>query len=172
MLQLAGITTLVIMLIVGADVGMRYVLNAPFSWSYDLIGIYLVPISFFFALSATFRQNHHISVDILYLRFPQFLQKLARLGVALIFGPFAFWIVLLAVEDSRERYLAGNAISGTILWPTWIPAAIVAVGFSALTLRLLLDGAALIVAFVRGTTEVVGESPARASASVKAEDEL
>lgn len=172
MLRLAGLTTFAIMLIVGTDVLMRYALNAPFSWSYDLIGIYLVPLSFFFALSATFRQNHHISVDILYLRYPERLQRLARLVIALLFGPFVFWMVWLAVRDAHARYAGGDAISGTILWPTWIPSAIVALGFLALMLRLLLDAIALTLSLVRGTDEVSGESPPRSMATIDAEDKL
>lgn len=172
MLRLAGLTTFAVMLIVGTDVAMRYAFNAPFSWSYDLIGIYLVPLSFFFALSATFRQNHHISVDILYLRFPQLMQRLARLLVALLFGPFAFWIIWLAVRDAHARYVGGDAISGTILWPTWIPSAIVAVGFLALMLRLALDAVAVLAALARSSADVPGESPSRSLATVDAEDGL
>lgn len=172
MLRAAGLTTFAIMLIVGADVLMRYVLNSPFSWSYDLISIYLVPLSFFFALSATFRRNHHISVDILYLRYPEAVQRLCRLLVALLFGPFVFWMIWLAALDAHERYVAGDAISGTILWPTWIPSAIVAVGFAALMLRLLLDAVALAAAMLRGSPDVPGESPARAVVDVDTEDGL
>lgn len=172
MLRLAGLTTFAIMLIVGADVAMRYVLNAPFSWSYDLIGIYLVPLSFFFALSATFRQNHHISVDILYLRFAERMQRLVRLAVALLFGPFVFWMVWLAVRDAHERFAGGDAISGTVLWPTWIPSAIVAVGFFALMLRLVLDAVAILASLARATPDVPGESLSRALATVDAEDGL
>jgi TRAP-type C4-dicarboxylate transport system permease small subunit len=172
MLRLAGLTTFAIMLIVGVDVLMRYALNAPFSWSYDLIGIYLVPLSFFFALSATFRRNHHISVDILYRRYPLRLQRLARLATALLFGPFVLWMIWLAARDAHDRYAAGDAISGTILWPTWIPSAIVALGFLALVLRLALDTIALLVSFAHGTDDVPGESPARAVDAIDAEDRL
>lgn len=172
MLRIAGLTTFVIMLIVSADVLMRYALNSPFSWSYDLISIYLVPLSFFFALSTTFRRNHHISVDILYLRYPEAVQRLCRLLVGLLFGPFVFWMIWLATIDAHGRFVAGDAISGTILWPTWIPSAIVAAGFAALMLRLALDAAALAAAMLRGSPGVPGESPARTAANVDTEDGL
>jgi len=55
---------LMIMATVAADVFSRYVLNAPFAWSYDLISVYLMPGIFFFFLSDTFRQHGHVAVDI------------------------------------------------------------------------------------------------------------
>jgi TRAP-type C4-dicarboxylate transport system permease small subunit len=170
LLKVAGITTFVIMLIVGADVFMRYVFHRPFSWSYDLVGIYLLPLSFFMAVSAAFRRNHHIAVDILYLRFPEIWKRIARLFIALTVIPMVFWLVWLAAKDSEERLVAGDAISGTVLWPTWIPSAMVAAGFAVLFVRLLLDAIALIGALLNGGLSVLGESPERQS-DIHHEDE-
>src|SRR3546814_5827562 len=52
------------MLVIVVDVVMRYFFSAPLSWSYDLIGMYLVTLVFFLALADTFRRGGHIKVDL------------------------------------------------------------------------------------------------------------
>lgn len=171
-LKLAGLATFVIMLIVSVDVFMRYGFNHPFSWSYDLIGMYLVPLSFFFALSATFRRNHHVAVDLFYLRAGEPLRRLARLLVAILIIPFVAWIVGLSAVDARTRLVNGDAVAGAVLWPTWIPSFLVAAGFLLIMVRLILDAVALTAAILRGLPEVEGESPSRRAATVDMEEAL
>lgn len=61
----AAVAVLVtITVIVSADVVMRYLLNRPFSWAYDLISLYLMAALFYLAVSRTFSLNAHIGVDL------------------------------------------------------------------------------------------------------------
>ena len=46
-IRLALVMLFAVMMIVAADVFMRYVFNAPFSWAYDLISLYLMAGAFF-----------------------------------------------------------------------------------------------------------------------------
>ena len=50
---LAAAMLLAIMLIATLDVAMRYFLNSPLGWSYDLISLYLMAGMFFLAMSST-----------------------------------------------------------------------------------------------------------------------
>jgi TRAP-type C4-dicarboxylate transport system permease small subunit len=146
----AALALFAIMLIVVADVLLRYLFNAPLSWSYDLISIYLMGVAFFLALSETLRMNHHVAVDILYLRFPLGWRRVWRLvGWALSFVLFAI-IFVLAVTTAWDRWSAGNVVAGAIPWPTWIPAAIAAAGFLLLLVRLALGVVALAITLVSG----------------------
>jgi hypothetical protein len=86
--------------------------------------------------------------------------------------PFIGWIVALSAVDAYERFDNGDAVSGAVLWPTWIPSFIVAAGFALLILRLALDAAALVAAIMRNAPRVDGESPARSEGSVDIEDAL
>jgi hypothetical protein len=52
--SIAVICLFAIMLIVVADVFMRYAVNRPFSFTYDLVGLYLMAGLFYLALSDTF----------------------------------------------------------------------------------------------------------------------
>ncbi len=161
LLKLAGAATLIIMMIVSADVFMRYLMHRPFSWSYDLIGLNLVPLAFFLALSATFSRNTHISVDILYLRFADHWQRVVRMAIAILTLPMAAWIVWLSAIDAEQRWAKNEIIAGVVRWPTWIPAAIVTVGFFMLALRLALDLIALVRALVANDPATPGESVER-----------
>ncbi len=160
-LIIAGVVTGAVMLIVSADVLMRYAMNNPFAWSYDLIGIYLLPVAFFFALPATWRRNAHVAVDIAYLKFGEKLKRLARLIAALVTAPLLGWIVALSLHDALARYRGGDVIPGVVLWPTWIPSALVAAGTGVLVMRLALDALALAAALATDATVVDGESPSR-----------
>lgn len=144
----AALALFSIMLIVFADVLLRYLFNSPLSWSYDLISLYLMGAAFFFALSETLRRNHHVSVDILYLRLSLRARQLWKLlGWSLSFALFA-GIFVLAVRTSWSRWTGDNVVAGAIPWPTWIPAAIAAAGFLLLLARLALGVLALALALV------------------------
>lgn len=60
----AGICLALMMFTVVGDVICRYVFNAPFGWSYDFIGLYLMVGVFFLSLSAALADHHHIAVDL------------------------------------------------------------------------------------------------------------
>jgi TRAP-type C4-dicarboxylate transport system permease small subunit len=157
----AGLSILAVMLIVFLDVFLRYFFRSPFTWSYDLISLYLVPVLFFLVISETFKRNHHIAVDLLYLRFLETGKRIARLLIALLTIPIVWEIVTLSARDAIDGYRNNEVLSGAILWPTWIPLLVVVLGFGLLIVRLALDAIALIVALTFRTPEVVGESPPR-----------
>ena len=142
----AALALFAIMLIVFADVLMRYIFNLPFSWSYDFISIYLMGAVFFLVLSETLRRNYHVAVDILYLRLSLRARRFWKLvGWSLALVLFAL-IFVLAVRTAWSRWAADNVVAGAIAWPTWIPAAIAALGFLLLLTRLALGVVALALA--------------------------
>jgi TRAP-type C4-dicarboxylate transport system permease small subunit len=167
---IAALAIFAIMAIVTVDVVLRYLFNAPLVWSYDLIGIFLVPLMFFFAVSLTFSSNHHIAVDIVYLRMSPATRRVARLAIAVlalaVFAPIAW----LAAVGTLAKFQADEAISGTILWPTWIPSAFMFVGCLLLCLRFLGDAIALLIALATGASRVAGEAPDRDKTVDIAED--
>lgn len=167
---LAGGAIFLVMLIVFVDVFMRYIFRAPLSWSYDLISLYMVPILFFLVVSETFRRNHHVAVDIAYLRFSENGQRIARLAIALLMAPAVWQMVSLSAQEAGESYAKKEVISGAVLWPTWIPLVIVTLGFGLLLARLALDAVALAAALSSGLRDVPGESAPRQSATGHDED--
>ncbi len=134
--RVAAACLLAVMLIVFVDVGSRYLAARPFSWSYELIGMYLMPAIFYFAVSSTLAAHHHVSVDLLRPRMPRALvrivESLGSAATGLVFGAIAW----LFAGSAWHKLAAGEVVMGVVEWPSWIPDAIVAIGASAMTLRL------------------------------------
>ncbi|MCG6206956.1 TRAP transporter small permease [Rhodopseudomonas sp. HC1] len=128
----------VIMVLVVADVFMRYALNRPFSFTYDLIGLYLMAGVFFLTLSDALREHVHVGVDILVPRFSPPGRRLAEIVTALT-GLFVFALLCkVGFDRALDNFEQNDVLSGAIPWPTWISAALVPLGCGVLVLRLLL----------------------------------
>jgi TRAP-type C4-dicarboxylate transport system permease small subunit len=120
----ARMSLLLIMLIVFADVVMRYAFHAPLSWPYTVIGNYLMVSVFFLMLSNTLHANHHIAIDVFQNMFPlrmrETLQATGFLASALIMGLIAWQSYLRWWTAFR----ADERLAANIPWPTWIAYAI------------------------------------------------
>jgi TRAP-type C4-dicarboxylate transport system permease small subunit len=134
----AAVVLCMVMLIVSADVAMRYVFNRPFGWTYDLISLYLMGALFYFALSPTFAQGAHISVDVIAHRLSPRIRRLLQVIVALVSACLFAAIAWLAADRTLEDFRSGAATSGEILWPTWLSDVLVPLGCALLTARLIL----------------------------------
>ena len=129
----------VIMVLVVADVFMRYAMNRPFTFTYDLIGLYLLAGVFFLTLSDALREHAHVGVDILLSRFSPAGRRLSEIVTALA-GLFVFVLICkVGLERALENYQQHDVLAGAIPWPTWISAALVPFGCGVLVLRLALQ---------------------------------
>jgi TRAP-type C4-dicarboxylate transport system permease small subunit len=147
---IAVIFLFVIMMLVVADVFMRYVVNRPFTFTYDLIGLYLLAGVFFFTLSDALREHAHVGVDILLSRFPPAGRRLSEIITALA-GLFVFVLICkVGFERALENYEQHDVLSGAIAWPTWISAALVPFGCGMLVLRLALQLVGNVLSLVTG----------------------
>lgn len=135
---IAGVLMFTIMLVVVANVTLRYFFNSPLSWSYELISLYLMVGLFFFALSDTLAANAHVSVNILHQYMPRRLRHACEfIGHALAIPVFAAIFYLSAVR-TWESYRGADVIAGHIAWPTWLASICVPLGVGVLLLRMLL----------------------------------
>lgn len=147
---IAALCLFAIMSLVVADVFMRYVLNRPFDFTYDLIGGYLLAAVFFFTLSDAFREHAHVNVDILVAHFPEHARRLSEIVTALV-GLFVFALVTaLGYERALDNYQQGDVLAGAIAWPTWVSAAFVPLGCAVLTLRLALSLVGHVASLISG----------------------
>ena len=135
----AVIAMLATLLLVVADVFMRYALNRPFSFTYDLIGLYLLGVVFFFTISNALREHEHVCVDILLQRFPLSGRRLSGL-VTSVTGLAVFCLIgWLGFERTLENYQQGDVMAGAIPWPSWLSVLPVPIGCGVLSLRLALQ---------------------------------
>lgn len=133
----AAACLLAVMCIVFIDVGARYFLNAPLSWSYELIGMYLMPALFYLALSDTLADHHHIAVDLLRSRMPHWLIRVIEIiGCGAMSALFAL-MVRIHLQSAVHDLRTGAVTMGVIEWPAWIPPTLVVIGSAAIALRLI-----------------------------------
>lgn len=147
---LSAVALAAIMIVVVLDVAMRYLVNNPLGWSYDLIGSYLMVCVFFFALSDTLHHHGHIAIDIFADMLPRrFLHLSLTVGFAASTPLMAIiawqgWYRMAAAHD------ANNLISATVPWPTWPTYFMVFAGSALMTLRCALRALAHAASFVTG----------------------
>lgn len=133
----AAACLIAVMLIVFTDVAARYLVHAPLAWSYDVIGMFLMPALFYLALSDTLAAEHHIAVDLLRPRMPQWLLRISEVvgnGAAAAVFLLIAWIYGAAALDN---YASGARVMNAVQWPSWVPQAFVVLGAFTISLRLL-----------------------------------
>lgn len=128
LLLIAAAFLFTMMVIVFADVGLRYLFNSPLGFSYDLISLYLMVGVFFFSLSNTLRHDEHVRVDILYLQArPAVRRMFDRISYALSAILFAvvLWMGLMRAIHSTAQL---EVMATLIPWPIWLAYWIVPIG--------------------------------------------
>lgn len=147
---LSGVSLAVIMVVVVADVTMRYAFQRPLGWSYDLIGTYLMVCVFFFALSDTLHHHGHIAIDIFAPKLPR---RLVHISLAVGYGLSALLLAMIAWQAwhrTSAAWNANNLISATVPWPTWPSYFMVVVGAALVTVRTALRTLTHAASFVTG----------------------
>ncbi len=133
---LAAVCLPAIMLVISADAILRYAINAPLQWSFDLVAYYLMIAAAYLAVSDTFRHGDHICINLLQSRMPPRLRRiLDAAGSLLAMAVFTVvaagsWVNAINAFQDRE-YLPGYF--NMPLWPSHAP---IALGTTVLVLRL------------------------------------
>lgn len=134
-LAIAALAVVLMMIFTALDVVLRYGLNSPLTWWYDLLMNYVLIAAFFLPFSHTLAQHAHLAVE-------YFSQKMnPRVGDALLcvgFSGSAAALAVVTVSITHEAYgawLHDDVIAGVILWPVWVSRAIVAAAMLPLACR-------------------------------------
>lgn len=137
-----------IMMIVVADVVGRYFFAAPLSWSYNLIGLYLMTAVFFMALPGTLSEHGHIAVDILQHNLPR---RVLHGGLCLGYAMATVLMVLITLGTWNRlvpSFLNDDRVQALVPFPTWVTYALAALGCAVMVIRCLVraltHGASLI----------------------------
>lgn len=139
-----------LMLVVVADVALRYLFNAPLQWSYQVISSYLMPGLFFMAVSHTLKSHAHVAVDILH----NYVGTRVRYGFeaasTMLAVPVFALATWLAAGVTLEQYRAGAQASSGLGVPSWTISMVLPVGFGMLTLRLALNAIGYVATLLTG----------------------
>ncbi len=127
-----------IMMIVVCDVIIRYGFNAPFSWSYDLISMYLMVGLFYLSLSPALAKNYHVCIDLLHKYMSPAMLHATEM-ISYLLGSVVFAVILFVTAISTyESYQAKEVLTGVIVWPIWLSKIAVPIGVAAFALRMML----------------------------------
>jgi TRAP-type C4-dicarboxylate transport system permease small subunit len=139
----AAMAMIVIMVLVVADVLLRYVFNSPLRWSYAVISRFLMIYVFFLALSDTLRRNEHVIVGFLVggmgIRSRSVVELLASLPALVIFG----LVVWLGIDLTWSQYVNHDVVMDKLGWPSWIASIALPVGMGLMVLRIVVRVCAL-----------------------------
>ncbi|UUZ62629.1 TRAP transporter small permease [Polaromonas sp. P1-6] len=134
---IAGLAVLVMMSVTFADVFMRYALNAPLRWAYDLITQYLLIGSFFFAFSYALRTNENVAVDFFSRKIPPSVHSALMCAGHAVAALIFIGVTWLTTLDTLEAWRNDEAFVGALVWPTWSAKIVIPLGALALVLRLV-----------------------------------
>ncbi|MGE0715041.1 MAG: TRAP transporter small permease [Alphaproteobacteria bacterium] len=133
-LCLAGVLALIT-----ADTILRYTINRPIAFQFELTEMYLMPTMATLSLARVQRLGGHLAIDFVRMRwFGAAAPLIARMNAAL---PAIFFAALTwqAGRYAWAAYQRNDIYMGVIDWPTWIAYAAIPVGTGMLTLRLVAD---------------------------------
>lgn len=134
----AGLCLLFIMVIVAFDVALRYVFSSPLTWTYSVVGSYLIVGIFYFAISTGLKLDNHIAITVFQNKLPR---RFIDASLALAFAASALFMVLIAIEgyeNFRTSFANREIISMTIPWPTWPTFFVVSLGSILMAIRCFL----------------------------------
>ena len=120
LMSVGAVLMLAMMLLVVADVSLRYLFNAPLAWSYEVITSYLMPGVFFLAVSHTLEVHAHVAVDLLHQRMRQRLRLAVHAVLAVLAAPVAaahgLEIVTVSTVTASARSSRGPRVRSRTQW--------------------------------------------------------
>lgn len=128
-----------LMMVVVADVAMRYFANAPLSWSYQIISDYLMPGLFFFAVGDTLRANAHVAVDIVHNYVGRRTRYVLEAIGSVLASPVFFYCAWVSALKTLDDFRSGAESTSGLALPTWTISLMLPLGFGLLALRLALN---------------------------------
>lgn len=100
-----------IVIIMGAQVVMRYVFHNPLTWAQELSILTMIYMSFF-AADMVYRRKAHIGIDFFIKLFPPRVQKLLNLLIYILL--LIFLVVVFRASLTALRLQAGHDFAGVL----------------------------------------------------------
>jgi C4-dicarboxylate transporter DctQ subunit len=137
---LSGFFILIAAFLIGFEVVMRYVVNAPTTWSFNVTQFFIIYAAYL-GSAFTLRAGKQVRVEFVVdwlsrYRFPSLMLRLVCNIIALIFWGFATWSTYTA---ALFAYQISEVTQSYIRFPLAIPLAAIVLGGLLLLLQLLAD---------------------------------
>lgn len=115
----AAVLLCLVMAVCVCDVVLRYFLNAPLLWSFDLITIYLLSGIYFFALTSTDDHGDHIAVDFFHLVLPPHIRQITSFVADLIVFAAVAAMTIGIFDRLIDAVQFGDMFNSAIVAPVW-----------------------------------------------------
>jgi TRAP-type C4-dicarboxylate transport system permease small subunit len=149
---LAGIGVLVITALITFDVLMRYFLDQPQLFVAEVASFVQVFVVFA-ALAYTFRAGGHVRVDLVTAHLPPAVRawlRVVTLALGVVFLAVVMWVT---AQSALAAYRYGR-VSAVMLYPLWIPMALIPLGLGLMAV-------AMLAALARQARAAAGPPPGR-----------
>jgi TRAP-type C4-dicarboxylate transport system permease small subunit len=116
--ETAGWIVVVMMLTISYDVAMRYVFNAPTTWSFE-VNRYMLIAVVFIGSGWTLSSGGHVSVDIATERLPERRRLILDLVTSLMAGTYVAVFFYQSVLFTHDAWANGVRSTEYLAWPLW-----------------------------------------------------
>ncbi|HJR03091.1 MAG TPA: TRAP transporter small permease [Methylomirabilota bacterium] len=123
---LSGLATLVIAVLISADVLLRYFINSPLLFV-DEVASFLLVLVIFGGLAYTFRCGAHVRVDLATTHLPPPVRAWLRAAGLLLGIGFVLVVSWTTLQSAITAYRYGR-VSTVMLYPLWAPMLLIPAG--------------------------------------------
>jgi TRAP-type C4-dicarboxylate transport system permease small subunit len=138
---ISALATFVMMALVVANIGGRYLLNKPLTGTLEFTESLLVVI-IFLSLALTQYDGGHIRVTLLTRRLPKALAQAATVFCMLAGAAFFAWCAYAAWRFALQSWSFNEQEWGTVVFPLWPVKFVVFAGLLMLAIQFLFDAIA------------------------------
>lgn len=140
----SGLAVLLMMSFVMYEVFMRYVLNRAPRFA-DEISAYMLVALAFIGLAYTWKEKGHVRVEALVSRLPTRVSRWLRLGGLILALAFILLVSKVSFDFVVDTYTRGMISTTWLRVPIYLPGIALAIGFSLLSLQLIVEVAKAIM---------------------------
>lgn len=140
LLHFVGCSALVLIaILINVDVFARLLLDSGLQFQFEAVELYLMPAVAMLSLARVYRDNAHISLEVLPTRLLDRVWPVARVVMLLGSAFFFAAVTIMAGRQAWDAFLHDEVYFGYFDWPLGWAYLSIPVGAALLTIRLLTD---------------------------------
>lgn len=136
------IAVLMMMLVMGAEVFMRYVVTQPLGWNISLLENILMPGLVFLGLPWAYAISAHVAAGMVYDRLPLPVQRALDWLTRVVVIICAAFLIYAGAKISIDAFMLGSVpppLSAQVNIPTWVWRSFLPIGTAMMLVLVLID---------------------------------
>lgn len=135
---IAGISLMLMLALIMADVSLKYLMDLPITGTLEIVSYYFMPIAVYLALPYVERAGEHISVPLVTDLLPEPVRRALAIVVALLSAGYLLVVAWACGQKALALTQSGDAVNviyfDLIIWPArWL----VPIAFVLLAIQLV-----------------------------------